>query len=205
MIQMSNEGLWEQLEKLDCAKTAQRAMCEYLSDEERYIIRFLNTEYIVELSDRKIYSNHEDSLQRPATFIEELCLLAYLINAKEIPLANKLVRAEALPGGQFFFRGLHRLPTEKLEKAFGTRPQALLNVLEQFEAKKCEFGDASISLYVLPRLSLTIIIWRGCEEFDARASILFDQTAASQIPLDALLAVVNLAVDALIKVSINTD
>jgi len=45
------------------------------------------------------------------------------------------------------------------------------------------------------------VIWRGCEEFAARASILFDQTAESQMPLDALLASVNLAVDALIKAS----
>ena len=201
---MSNKGLWEQLEKLDCAETAQRAKCEYLSDKERYIIQLLNTEYIVDLSCRKIYSRRKDSPERPATFLEELCLLAYLINAKEIPLANKLVRAEALPGGQFFFRGIHKLPTEKLEKAFGARPQALLEISDQFEAKICEFGDASISLYILPRLPLTIVIWRSCEEYDARASTLFDQTAASQIPLDALLASVNLAVDALVKGSANT-
>ena len=37
------------------------------------------------------------------------------------------------------------------------------------------------------------------EEFDARASILFDQTAASQLPLDALLADVNLTIGALLK------
>jgi len=201
---MSNEGLWEQLEKLDCAETAQRAKCEYLSDRERYIIQLLNVEYIVDLSDKKMYSNHEDSPQRPAAFLEELCLLAYLINAKEIPLANKLVRAEALPGGQFFFRGIHKLPIEKLEKAFGVRPEALLEISNKFDAEKCEFGDASISLYILPRLPLTIVIWRGCEEFDAWASVLFDQTAASQMPLDALLAAVNLAVDALIKISANS-
>jgi len=96
---MSNEGLWEQLDKLDCAETAQRAKCEYLSDEKRYIVQLLNTEYIVDLSDKKIYSNHEDSPKKPATFLEELCILAYLINAKEIPIANKLVRAEALITG----------------------------------------------------------------------------------------------------------
>jgi len=201
---MSNEGLWEQLEKLDYAKTAKRAKCEYLSDKERYIIQLLNTEYIVDLSGRKIYSCHENSRGKPATFLEELCLLAYLIHAKNIPLTNKLVRPEALPGGQFFFRGIHKLPIEKLEKAFGARPQAMMDVLDRFKAQKCEFGDASISLYILPRLPLNIVIWRGCEEFDARASVLFDQTAASQMPLDALLASVNLAVDALVKVSANT-
>jgi hypothetical protein len=196
---MSNEGLWEQLEKLDGAEAAQRAKCEYLSEEKRYIIQFLNVEYIIDLSDKKIYSCREDSDQKPATFLEELCLLAYLINAKETPLANKLVRGEALPGGQFFFRGVHKLPVEKLEKTFGERPQVLLEASEQFNAQKCEFGDASILLYILPRLPLTIVIWRGCEEFEARASVLFDQTASSQMPLDALLASVNLAVDSLIK------
>jgi hypothetical protein len=196
---MSNEGLWEQLEKLDGAEAAQRAKCEYLREEKRYIIQFLNVEYIIDLSDKKIYSCREDSDQKPATFLEELCLLAYLINAKETPLANKLVRGEALPGGQFFFRGVHKLPVEKLEKTFGERPQVLLEASEQFNAQKCEFGDASILLYILPRLPLTIVIWRGCEEFEARASVLFDQTASSQMPLDALLASVNLAVDSLIK------
>ena len=52
---------------------------------------------------------------------------------------------------------------------------------------------------MLPQLPLTIVIWGRDEEFEARASILFDQTAASQLPLDALLAAVNLTVGALIK------
>ena len=202
---MSNEGLWEQLEKLDCANTSQRAKCEYLSDEECYIIQFLNTEYIVDFSDKKIYSIQEDSPPKPATFLEELCLLAYLINAKDLPLANKLVGTEALPAGQFFFRGPHTLPTKKLEKVFGTNPELLLKISEKFDAKKCKFGDASITLNVLPRLPLTIVIWRCCEEFEARASILFDQNTASLLPLDALLAAVNLTVDALITVSADSN
>lgn len=196
---MAHEGLWEQLEKLDRAETARRAKCEYLPDKNCHIIKLLNTNYTVNLIDKNIFSNDEDSAQKPASFLEELCLLAYLINAKDIPLAGKLVRAEALPGGQFFFRGIHKLPTEKLEKAFGARPQALLDVSNQFNAERCEFGDASVSLFILPRLPLTIVIWRGDEEFEARASILFDQTADSQMPLDALLASVNLAVNGLIK------
>jgi hypothetical protein len=202
---MSNEGLWEQLGKLDCASTAQRAKCKYSGDGEFYIIQFLNTEYIVNLSDKKIYSTREGSPPKPATFLEELCLLAYLINANDLPLANKLVRAEALPAGQFFFRGPHALPTKKLEKEFGANPELLLKISEKFNAEKCEFGDASITLNVLPRLPLTIVIWRRCEEFEARASILFDQNAASLLPLDALLAAVNLTVNALIEVSADSS
>lgn len=194
---MAHEGLWEQLEKLDGAETARRAKCQYLTNPQRYIVPLLNREFVVNLSDRSIHSAPLDSPPYPADFLEQLCLLAYLINARDLPLADKLCNAEALPGGQFFFRGPHSLPTRKLQITFGDRPELLHCILRHFNAERCEFGDASIHLYVLPRVPLTIIIWGRCEEFDARASILFDKSAADQMPLDALLAAVNLAVQAL--------
>ncbi len=196
---MIHEGLWEQLDKLDRQKTAKRAKCQYQSEPERYVIALLNTEYVVNLSDKEIFSVQSGSPPAPAAFLEQLCLLAYLINAQDLPLANKFVGPENLPSGQFFFRGLHKLPTEKLENAFGEYPERLYQNAEQFGAKRCEFGDASIELYVLPRVPLTIVIWRSDEEFGARASILFDQTAGAHLPLDALGTVVNLAVEALVR------
>jgi len=203
---MAHEGLWEQLDKLDGTKTAQRANCQYLASPERYIVTLLNAEYMVNLSDRNIFSAQSGSPQsaghlmvEPAEFLEQLCILAYLINAQDLPLADKLVGPETLQSGQFFFRGPHNLPTEKLEKAFGSHPELLHQISVQFDAERCEFGDASIRLNVLPRVPLTIVIWRQCEEFNARASILFDQTANSQLPLDALSVAVNLTVEALVK------
>ncbi len=196
---MAHEGLWEQLVKLDGTETARRANCQYLTNPQRYIILLLNKEFVVNLSDRSILSSPLKSPQRPADFLEQLCLLAYLINARDVSLADKLCNAEALPGGQFFFRGLHSLPIKKLQATFGDHPENLYEVSRHLDAKRCQFGDASVRLFVLPRVPLTIIIWRRCEEFDARASILFDKSAAEQMPLDALLASVNLAVQALAK------
>jgi len=194
---VAHEGLWEQLVGLDPQKTAQRAKCQYLTDPQRYIITFLNTEYVVNLSDREISSVQPGSQPVPAEFLEQLCILAYLINAQDLSLASKFAKPETLPGGQFFFRGHHSLPTAKLEEAFGWCLERLYEVGEQFGAKRCEFGDASIELYILPRIPLTMIVWAGDDEFPARASILFDQTAASHLPLDALGTAVNLAVEAL--------
>ena len=197
---MAHEGLWEQLIELDGQKTAQRAQCRYIRNPEHYVIKFLNTDYVIDLSKKQILSIQNSSQQEPAGFLERLCILAYLINAKDVPLANKLVKGETLPGGQFFFRGVHGIPTGKLEKAFGSSPEALYRIIERFSAEKCEFGDASIKFNVLPRMPLTIVIWKGDEEFGARASVLFDQTVANHMPLDALLAAVNLAIDAVVKI-----
>jgi hypothetical protein len=196
---MAHEGLWQQLDGLDRQTTAQRAKCQYLADPPRYVITLLNTEYVVDLSDKQIFSNQSSPPPTPAGFLEQLCILAYLINAQDLPPTNKFVGPEHLPSGQFFFRGLHSLPTEKLEEVFGKSPQSLYEVSERFDAKRCEFGDASIELYVLPRIPLKIVIWGSDEEFDARASILFDQTAGAHMPLDALGALANLAVEALVK------
>lgn len=193
---MANEGLLQQLIKLDGEETAQRAKCRYFDEPARYIISLLNSEYIVNLQEKQVLSAKEST---PAGYIEELCILAYLINSKDLPLANKLTRAESLPGGQFFFRGLHKLDTEKLEEAFGLCPERLYEIMDEFGAKRCEFGDAAIELYLLPRIPLTVVIWRSDEEFPARASILFDETAAEQLPLDALWAAANLTVKTLIK------
>lgn len=202
---MAHKGLWEQLDKLDPKLTAQRAKCRYITEQGRYVLRLLNKEYVIDPGERQIFSAGPKSEQKKVGFIEQLCLLAYLINARDLPLADKLVKPEALPSGQFFFRGLHSLPTEKLVKAFGRCPERLYRIAGRFNAEKCEFGDASIRLYLLPRIPLTIVIWRSDDEFGARASILFDQTAAEQMPLDALLAAVNLAVDAITTVCEGTD
>jgi hypothetical protein len=196
---MAHEGLWLQLDKLDRRQTARRAQCQYLTNPPRYVITLLNTEYIVNLSDKQIFATQPSSPPTPAEFLEQLCILAYLINAQDLPLANKSVKAESLPSGQFFFRGLHSLPTRKLEEAFGNSPQRLYEAAQRLGAQKCELADACIELYALPRIPLKIIIWRGNEEFDARASILFDQTAGSQLPLDALGALASLTVKALVK------
>ncbi|MFC1637370.1 DUF3786 domain-containing protein [Planctomycetota bacterium] len=201
---MAHEDLWEQLKKLDGQQSAQRAKCRYMSDPARYIVTLLNTEYVVDLSQKRIYSAGSAPNGESAGFLEQLCLLTYLINAQDVPLANKLVNAHTLPAGQFFFRGIHSLPTGKLEEAFGDCPSGLSDISAQFGAERCEFGDVSIRLYILPRVPLTVVIWGRCEEFQARASILFDKSAADQLPLDALLAAVNVTLDALVNVA-NTD
>ena len=195
---MVHESLWEQLIGLNKEETAKRAKCRYHSDRNCYIVTFLNKEFVVDLSNKQIFSILPDSSKLQADFLQQLCLLAYLINAQDLPLSNKLVKGQTLPGGQFFFRGVHGIPTEKLEKTFGLHPEALYQKVEQFNAKRCEFGDASIQFNILPRIPLTIVIWKGDEEFEARASVLFDQTAANHMPLDALLAAVNLAIETLI-------
>ncbi len=196
---MIHKELWQQLIELDRQETSRRAKCQYDPDSDCYVVTLLNSEYVVNPEKKQIFSAQSGSESSPAEFLEQLCILAYLINAKELPLANKLVKAQSLPGGQFFFRGPHLLPMQELQKIFGKNPDLLYEASAQLDAKKCDFGDASVQLFALPRIPLTFVIWAGDGEFSARASILFDQTAAAQLPLDALWATVNLTVNTILS------
>jgi len=193
-----HEKLWQQLEVLDRQETSQRSGCQYVDNSDSYVVTLLNSKYEVNLAKKEWGSIQPCCMPVPAEFLEQLCILAYLINSRQLPLTNRLVKAESLPGGEFFFRGPHILPTKKLAEVFGADPNLLYHAGMQLGAKKCNFGDASIELLVLPRIPLTFVVWAGDDEFGARASVLFDQTASEQLPLDGLLAAVNLAVGAII-------
>jgi len=195
-----HEGLWRQIEKLDGPQTARRAQCSFEPNDQSgcFTITFLNCSYIIDLEKKHIYPE-DASPDEPAGFIEQLSILAYLIGAKDIPLQNKLVKAETLATGEFFFRGPHEMPSDQLADAFGDNPEKLYRAAESFNAIKCDYGDTSVEILILPRLPVTVVIWGGDDEFEARASILFDQTAGDQLALDALGAAVNLTVSSLIK------
>jgi hypothetical protein len=193
-----HEGLWEKLIALDPEATARRTKCKYISASDNYVVVLLGREYEVDRSGRRILSAAVGQEAQEANFLEQLCILAYLINAREVAEAGKLVAAEQLEGGQFFFRGIHALPIDKLSDAFCKNPPLLHRAVERLGAKPCEYGDASIELLVLPRFGLTFIVWGQDTEFTGRASILFDQSADQQLPLDAILAAANLAVEAVI-------
>jgi len=194
-----HEQQWEQLGRLDRMETAGRARCRYLPECDSLAIFLLNREYSVDAAQRTIRSIPNGPDARSAGYLEQLCILAYLVNARDLPPAGKLVGVEGLDPGGFFFRGSHRLPVEKLTDAFGSDPALLHKAGQGLNVVSQAFGDAAIELSVLPRISLIVIIWAADDEFAARASILFDQSASVQLPLDALFAVATLTINTIVS------
>ena len=186
-----HEILWQRLDALDGARTAARAVCGYDAGQERYSITMLTDEYSVDPATKRIRRGGGER----GGFLEQLCILSYLINAKDVSPSGKLVKPESLPAGQFFFRGIHGLPTEKLAAAFGDDPSRLVQHAKRLRGRCRDYGDAAVEISILPKVPVTFVVWRGDKEYTATASILFDETAAEHMPLDALLAAANLAVE----------
>ena len=192
-----HEQLWTKLAALDPTETARGSRCRFDTDSSTFIVPLTGEDFVVDGGQRLIVP--ADDCETEAGFLEQLCILAYLINASDIPIAGRLVGPDKLEAGQFFFRGPHGLPTPKLEEACGDEPSLLHEAGARLNAEPCEYGDASVSIRILPNVPVVFVIWGRDDEFEARASILFDETASRQLPLDALLAGVQLAVKKLIE------
>ncbi len=193
-----HEQFWERLAGLPREETAKRARCRYSAESDSFVVSLLSTDYLVDPARRTIRAA-QASEDRPAGYLQQLCILAYLVDVKDLAPANRLVSVDKLDPGGFFFRGSHRLPVEKLASVFGPDPQLLHKVGRALNAIPRAFGDVSIELCVLPRIPVTLVIWAADEEFPARASIFFDQSAALQLPLDVLFAVAALTIESILS------
>lgn len=189
-----HKELWNIVLGLDPADMCTRIQCNHSGDAQSLVVTMLSCPYRVDLDAQEICRCPPQGDPVSADFLEQLCVLSYLIHAKDKALAGKLVKPEKLEAGQFFFRGPHGLPLEPLEQAFGADPGPMVQGAQKLGGKPCAFGDAAVEIPLFARVPVTFIVWAGDDEFPARASILFDETAADHLPLDALGAAVNLAV-----------
>ncbi len=166
-----HEQLWEKLAALDPTETARGCRCRFDTDSSIFIVPLMGEDVVVDGGQGLIAP--ADDGEREVGFLEQLCILAYLINASDIPISGRLVSGDKLEAGQFFFRGPQGLPTPKIEEAFGDEPSLLHEAGVRLNAEPCQYGDASVSIRILPNVPVVFVIWGRDDEFEARASAIY--------------------------------
>lgn len=132
-------------------------------------------------------------LERHADLLR-LALLWYLVKATGDRPAGALVNPARLPGGDLFARGTHMLPLDALAARYTASPESFHAAGAALGGTAVPYGDAAVQLPALPKVPVTLILWRADDEFPARADLLFDATAPRHLPTDVLWAVAMLAV-----------
>jgi hypothetical protein len=57
---------------------------------------------------------------------------------------------------------------------FGEDPSQLLAISREFGGVESDFGDTAVVIPAFPRVPVSIVIWRGDDEFPAEGSVMFD-------------------------------
>ena len=107
---------------------------------------------------------------------DKILLLHYLGNANAQTVSPRDVGFKELKSAALYFNLFENRCLKPLVKAFGAAPELLLERAGALAGIKIPAGDCSIKLHALPRIPITIVVWKADEEFPASAHILFDSS-----------------------------
>lgn len=144
-------------------------------------VDYLNQSYQISLPDVAISLADSDE---EVPLKDKILLLHYLIQAKGTSLANKPIAYKELPEGIVYFRTFHKRAIKPLVDHFGGQTEKLSKVAKELGGKKADYGDVAVTIDAFKRVPITIVLWRGDEEFPPDGSILFDATVSDYLSIE---------------------
>jgi hypothetical protein len=182
------ERAWEALAELSTEDVCRRAGVSFDTSSGLYAVKSFGQAILVSPKDREMLSRSPTGrlLLGKLGRYYKLPVLWYLIGAKDIPLSGELIKPSDTAGGQIYMRGTHVLPLDRIAERYGGDVQGFLRRGGELGGEPLGYGDASLRLFPLPRVPVTILLWQSDDEFPSRAALLFDSTCKLHLPGDII-------------------
>lgn len=129
----------------------------------------------------------------------KILILHYLLTASGAPLSERLITFKEIPSGAFYLPAFERRTKRLLVEAFGAQPERLLDMASKYNGEKAEVGDFSAIIHALPRIPITLVLWKGDEEFPPDGNILFDETISQYLPTEDITVLSQMLVLGLVR------
>jgi len=184
----SDQLAWALLEDKEPGMICKMADVQHDFTANKFIIQSFGQEILVDPSNYTITSHTPlgEKLLHGLDHFFDLAVLWYLGRAKNIPLSSRMISPASLSGGEIFQRGTHVLPLDKIATKYANDIESFYKMGQELGGQQLEHGDASLRLHPFPRVPVTFILWKGDEEFPARADMFFDSTCEQHLPTDVI-------------------
>jgi hypothetical protein len=146
---------------------------ERAGSKEIVAVEFLNQPYRITFPDVDV-SLVASGAEVPIS--DKVLILHYLTRASGVPLSNRLIAFQELPEGGSYMRTFSKRSIEPLVRHFGGEPERLVEVAERLGGQKVDYGDVAVKISGFKLVPVTLVLWRGDDEFPPRGNILFDST-----------------------------
>ena len=197
---MIDAAHWDKLCRTDPRDVSRRSLAQYDEQEGVFRLNILTDEIVVNPKERSVtWSDPARNGGKPPSFHHWLVSVVYLLSASKKPPAGRWVKAEALPYGEFFFRGPHELPTARIADAFDDRQDRFSAAARALAGEPWPLGRNAFVLPGLPKVPILVQFWERDEEFPARAGFLFDRDTCDHLPIDAAFSLVTVVAVRLIE------
>jgi hypothetical protein len=171
----------EQLAKINdieqqCHKSG--ALYHEIDSQKVITIKYLDQSYQITLPNIEI-SLTDSEEQVPIR--DKVLILHYLTSAKDNLAANKLITYRELPEGDNYYPTFAKRAIKPLVHHFGQEPQRLIEAAQKLGGRKADYGDMAVTIDVFSRVPITLILWRGDDEFAPGGNIMFDSTISDYL------------------------
>ncbi len=171
----------EQLSKIgDIDQLCLRSGAQYqvINTKELILLNYLNQSYQITFPDINISlidSNQEVPIR------DKILILHYLTLAKGTPISNKVIAYKELPEGANYFPSFYKRAIKPLLDYFSKEPRLLLDAAKRLGGYEADYGDVAVTINAFGRVAITLILWRGDDEFVPEGSILFDSSISDYL------------------------
>jgi len=174
----------EQLARFDnieqqCLKSGARY--QVIDSQKIIILEYLNQSYQIVFPDidiSLINSKEEVPIR------DRILILHYFTQAKGTPITNKVIAFRELPEGANYFPTFSKRAIKPLLDHFGRQPERLIDAAEKLGSHKADYGDVAVTINAFNYVPITLVLWRGDEEFNPEGNILFDSTISDYLPTE---------------------
>ena len=162
----------EQLAEIkDIEQQCGKSGAQYIDSQKVIIVEYLNQSYQITLPDIEI--SLTDSEEK-VSIKDRILILHYLTLAKGTPLSNKMITYKELPEGASYSPTFYKRTIKPILGHFGTEPHRLIDAAEKLGGRRVDYGDVAVTINAFSRVPITLILWRGDEEFPPEGNIIFD-------------------------------
>jgi len=177
----------EQLVKIDdieqqCLRSGARY--QVIDSQKVIILKYLNRSYQIVFPDIDIslIDNEEEVPIR-----DKILILHYLIKAKGTTITNRVIAYKELPEGASYFPAFSKRVIKPLLDYFGKEPGLLIDAAKKLGGHKADYGDVAVTINAFSRVPITLILWRGDDEFAPEGNILLDSTISDYLPTEDII------------------
>lgn len=155
----------------------------YEPEMSRFLMGYCNHIYSITYPDGEVSLSSTQRFSMAPSVVERILMLKYLSAYGGVAPSGKWVAFEELKSGPHHSKPFRDLAIKPLVECFGEEPEAFQACCGILGGSRLSFGSAlAFCIPALPKVPLAIILWCKNEEFESRATILFD--AASEHHLD---------------------
>jgi len=106
---------------------------------------------------------------------DKILILHYLIRARGTPLSREVIAYQELSEGSVYYPSFFKRAVKPLIDHFGESPERLVDISKIIGGIRASFGDVAVTIPAFSRVPVTLVIWKGDDEFPPNGNILFDR------------------------------